>query len=131
MSLESKFNAALTGDAQLIALIPAGRITFGRAPQGATTPFLYATRINTSPSSALDDSRPSSARLDNVLVQVTLYANGYASARAAADRVRTVLERSELQATLSNLQGIEEDDTRLYGFIIEFSCWDTSTSPDN
>ena len=127
MSLESDLRSVFVADATLTGLVPAAQITWGRAPQDTSSPFVVLTRINTTPTSALGDGASGTARLDNVLVQASIYATKYADALTIAVRMRTLAEQSSVQATLVDLQPTEEEATDLYGQILQLSCWDTAS----
>ena len=87
MAMEEDFRALLTGHAPITALVPAARINWREHPQGAAWPGIVLHLINDGDRYVIADV----ADLADARVQVDVWADTYASAKAIARAVRTRL----------------------------------------
>mgnify|MGYP007100046706 CR=1 FL=1 len=130
MSFESTVLLTLQGNSALTALVPAPKIFFGKVPQGTGFPFIGCFRVSTRPTNCTTLGTPGESRLDNIVLQVTVYCETEARALAAADAVRTCLERSAPTVFfMTDQQTTFDDPTELQGQILTFSAWHPSTAP--
>lgn len=125
MSFESTVKALCVASAPLLALVPAGRITFNESPQGAANPFIVFTKVSTTPANTLDEGTVGTrAQLDNIQLQASIYGVTLAQSVEIARVLRRVLtNETTLRALCTGLDESFEDDVNLRGQIVTFSCW--------
>lgn len=91
MADESTFRALLTAHAPLVALVPAARIWDQTAPTNTPTPltlpYILLTTVSSVPENYLGDP----ADLDDMRIQVDVFAADKASAKAIQAAVRAAL----------------------------------------
>ncbi len=121
MSYQSDTYTALTGSSAITALVST-RIYADVADGSAAPPYLVYQFISAGGETTHDGERDT----EFPLIQLTAWATSKASAIAIADAVRTLLEGntiagdSESSFQHSNRFGTYEDDTKLFGEILEY-----------
>jgi len=126
MGFESIVQEALRANAKLTAIVPANRIYFGKVPQGTGAPFIGCFRITSEPTATTDNGREGSSELDNIKLQVTVYAITEALAQDAAKLIRRCLESlddASCDIYLEDQTQTFDDPTETQGQILRFSCW--------
>lgn len=125
MSFESTVMAACEGSAALVALVPAARITFNEAHQGAVSPFIVFTRTSTVPQNTTDEGVAGArAQLDNINLQASIYGTTLAQSIAiAAVLRRLIVTTAGLDAYCTGQDETFEQDVNLRGQMLTFSCW--------
>jgi hypothetical protein len=125
MSFESTVKAICVASAPLLTLVPAARITFNEAPQGAANPFIVFTRASTTPANTLDEGTAGTrAQLDNIQLQASVYGVTLDQAVEIARVLRRVMTNEpNLRALCTGIDESYEDDVNLRGQIVTFSCW--------
>lgn len=125
MSFESTVIAAAEGSAALVALVPAARITFNEAHQGAEAPFIVFSRMSTEPANTTDEGVAGvRAQLDNINLQAAIYGTTMAQALQIAAIVRRlIVANATLAAYCTGQDESFEEDVRLRGQLLTFSCW--------
>lgn len=130
MGFESIVQEALRANAKLTAIVPASRIYFGKVPQGTGAPFIGCFKISTAPTHSTDNGQAGAYRLDNIKLQVTVYATTEPQSHEAAELVRTVIEAEPtLSAFMEDQVTTFDDPTENQGQILRFSCWYQSQTP--
>ena len=94
-----------------------------RIPQGASNPSAVYQIITTNPVSSLDGD----SGLDSVKVQIKCYADSYATAVETAHKIRTAINSSSLKSITDLIMDTQDEKTKSYGVIQQFSIWDTLT----
>lgn len=121
MSYQSDTYTALTGSSAITALVST-RIYADVADGSAAPPYLVYQFISAGGETAHDGERDT----EFPLIQLTAWATSKASAIAIADAVRTLLEGNTIAGESassfqhSNRFGTYEDDTKLFGEILEY-----------
>jgi hypothetical protein len=126
MSFESTVLGLLRDNEKLTSIIPADRMFFGKVPQGTGAPFLGCFRITTEPSLTTDNGEDGSSELDNIKLQITVYAVTEPRCHDAAKWVRRCLESAPSEVCdcyLEDQAQTFDDTTELQGQILRFSCW--------
>jgi len=121
MSYQSDTYTALTGSSAITALV-SSRIYADVADGSASTPYLVYQFISAGGETTHDGERDT----EFPLIQLTAWATSKASAIAIADAVRNLLEGNTIAGDSassfqhSNRFGTYEDDTKLFGEILEY-----------
>lgn len=125
MSAESIISGLAKASAAVTALVPAASIWTSEAPQGQAAPFVVFTRISTVPQNTMDEGATGTrAQLDNVQVQAAVYGTSTAQSLAIAAAIRrAITNEATLRALCTSQDESYEEDPRLRGQILSFSCW--------
>lgn len=125
MSFESTVTTIAKAATSVTAIVPAASIWFNELPQGVTAPFIVFNRISTDPQNTLDEGAPGTrAQIDNIQIQAACYGRGAAESLAIAAALRFALtNNATIRAMMTGQEESGEEDTRLRGQILTFSCW--------
>ncbi len=89
-------------------------------PEKPTFPAIVYSRISSLPFNTI----VSASTLDQIRVQVDIYANTYSAAKTLAASVRTAMEAAAFKATLQTDQDLFEPDVKVYRVTQDFYVWD-------
>ncbi len=93
------------------------------APEKCPRPYGTYTEIVSPSEKTLDGNVP----IQNSIVQIDVWAPTYAQAKACGEALATAIEdaseASPLEAVQLSRRGRFDNDTRLHGFMYEFSFW--------
>jgi len=130
MSFEATIDAALTGSSDLTALLPATSILCGTAQEKQGAPFIVFYRVTTTPTLSTDNGQAGAHRLDNISLEVAVFAKTNKQALQIAEVARNVLEALRPTVCIYDGQDQTYDDfPQLYGQRMTFSCWHPSQIP--
>jgi hypothetical protein len=123
MAFQTEINSALTGDAALIALVPADRIYANRAPQQTPAPYLVWSVIDSDATTAHDDAE-SDEPLSEILISVSAYATSSEAAAAIQAAARAAIEGSGLTIDIAvPYRDGREDGTTFWRVDFDFIVW--------
>jgi len=89
-------------------------------PEKPTFPAIVYSRIANVPYNTI----VSASTLDQVRVQIDIYANTYSAAKTLSASVRTAMEAASFKATLQTDQDLYEPDVKVYRVSQDFYVWD-------
>lgn len=125
MSFPATVRGILEANAPFVAALPMTKFWFSEIPQGVSAPFICATTISTDPQNTMDEGVDGvRAQLDNTQLQLSIYGTTLAHAIEIARLARRALTNEPLlHALCTGDDESFEEDVKLRGRILTFSCW--------
>lgn len=122
MSFEAELRTHIGGHAPISALIGA-RFHPDLLPQETVIPAVVYSVVFDNPQTDLDGA---DGELSNIRVQLDAYARNKSDAMALRNAIRSRMKTAASgfkSVPLNAGQSIYEPDTKLYRYMMEFSCW--------
>lgn len=88
-------------------------------PQSPTYPAIVYNRIANTAQNTLEGG----SSLDQVRMQIDVYATTYSAAKTLSDQVRSAMEAAAFKGTLQTDQDFFEPDVNLYRVSLDFYVW--------
>lgn len=93
-------------------------------PQGSALPAIVYSRVASNPQNRLQGG----ASIDQVRIQVDIYATTYKQTKDLATQVRTAMESADFKATLQSDEDFYEPDVKYYRVSMDFYTWERNAT---
>lgn len=91
-----------------------------RAPDGVLKPYVTFFEVSSAPVTSLGGD----SGLDNVRLQVDVWADTYEEAREVSKGIRALISGASFKPTTQDKREDYESDTKLYRVSTDYACWD-------